>query len=178
MAVFIIPWASVFFLCVMLVICNAVTLSIECFGVDSQNRVYVSHPSEIRVYEDGIPVNQIPAQTSRGYMFSVLPNDTILLSTATKVYTMDLSGNILNQQEDIGTHTYNEIQRNRKEVTSSQGDYYRIRNSIGRTKIVKNGIETVYQISILSVIVKSLMVLCIVLFVLFIVGNVIHTVVS
>lgn len=176
MPAFIVPLACVLFICVMLVICNAVTLSIESFAVDSQNRIYISRPEEIHVYEGDRLVKRISAQTSRGYQFTVLKSDAILLSTSSNVYTMDLDGNVLSVREDVGTKTYNKLQYARKTFTSHKGDQYQIRNEIGRTKIVKNGTETVYQISVLSVIVKMLIALCIASIILFIGKNVIEKV--
>ena len=168
LAAFIVPWACVLFICVMLVICNAVTLSIESFAVDSQNRIYIGRPEEIHVYEGDRLVKRISAQTSRGYQFTVLKSDAILLSTSSNVYTMDLDGNVLSVREDVGTKTYNKLQYARKNFTSHKGDQYQIRDALGRAKIVKNGTETVYQISVLSVIVKRLIALCIVSIILFI----------
>lgn len=167
MVAFIVPWACILFICVMLVICNAVTLSIECFGVDSQNQIYVGRSGEICVYNGDKIVNRISAQTSRSYLFTVLKNDNIMLSTASKVYVIDTDGNILSERDDVGTTTYIKMQADRRNFISHKGDQYQIRNILGRTKIVKNGTETVYQITVLSVVVKTMIALCIVSIILF-----------
>ena len=167
-ATFIVPWACVLFFCVMLVICNVVTLSIECFAIDSQNRIYIGQTNKICVYEADKLVNQISSQTSRSYQFTIVKNDIIKLSTASSVYTMDLDGNILSLTEDVGAKVYNQMQQKRKNFTSFAGDQYEIRDRLGRTKIVKNNTETVYQISRLSVVVKIMIVSCLVLIISFI----------
>jgi hypothetical protein len=172
MAAFVVPWGCILFICVMLVVCNVVTLSIKSFAVDSQDRLYIGQSEVICVYEGDELVNQISAQTSRAYQFTVQSNDTVLLSTASKVYIINMNGEILDEYEDVGTKTYNKLQRNSKTFTSNKGDKYQIKDALARTKIVKNNTETVYQIPVLSVVVKLLIELCLVSIILFVGKNV------
>lgn len=160
MVFFIVPWAVTMFICVVLVLGNFVTLSINSFAVDSQDRLYIGIPEEIRVYEADTLVDCLPAHTSRSYVFTIAENDTILLSTSTKIYIMDLSGNVLSEKDDIGADTYNQMQYKRKNFVSSNGDSYQLKSVFGRTKIVKNGTTTVFQISTFSAIVKYLLGIC------------------
>lgn len=160
MVFFIIPWAFTMLICIVLILGNFVTLSINGFAVDSRDRLYDGVPEEIRVYEADALVDCLPAHTSRSYVFTIVENDTILLSTSAKIYTMDLSGNVLSESDDPDADTYNQMQYHKKNFVSSNGDCYKLQNPFGRTKIMKNGTDTVFQISILSVIVRILITIC------------------
>ena len=59
-------------------------------------------------------IGSISPKTSRGYAFTIQKDDTILLSTASSIYTLDLSGNVIDKQEDVGTKTFNELQKAKK----------------------------------------------------------------
>jgi len=146
-------WIVVTFVSVMLIITGAVTLSVESFAVDKNDRLYVSTVNGIAVYEEGIRVDRISLPTSRGYQFTVQRNDTILLSTSTEVYTLDMSGNILSQREDVGSRTFYQLQANRRNFKSRNGDNYRMRGTFGCTRIIKNDSEVVFRTGALSAIV-------------------------
>ena len=141
-------------------------ISIPCFAVDSQGRVYVGSQDNIEVYNNGFLERTIKPKTSRGYMFTVLENDTILLSTSTVVYAMDLSGTVTDSWEDKGADTYNKIQYGKKRYLSSSGDVYELEQILGRTRIIKNGKDVVYSISLKAYIVKLLLIVSTVCFTL------------
>ena len=130
---------------------------VECFAVDDQDNIYISGYSKIYVYEGKNRIRTLSAQTSSGYMFTIKEDNTILLSAAGTVYSMDLNGNILNSWEESGTDTYNQLQYGRKRFTSQKGDTYRLVSSLGWTRIVKNGSTVVYQISFISFVVKIML---------------------
>lgn len=147
--------------CLFCVISGVVTLSIDCFAVDSSDRLYVGTQNEIRVYEDGVLTHTIDPKTSSGYMFTI-KDDQIVLAQPSKIYTMNLQGDVLNTQEDKSANMYNQIQYKKRAFVSSNGDEYRIVDLIGRTRIVKNKETTVYQISIFSVVVRYLIVVAVI----------------
>lgn len=146
--------------CLVLIIAGKVSLSISGFAVDHEERLYIGLGNEIRVYENGQIVRTISPQTSRAYRFTIQEDQTILLSTSTKVYTMDLEGNVLSCKEDPGADTYNQISYRRRKFVSQKGDVYRSVGILGWTGIVKNGEQIVYQTDVLTVCVKILFVLC------------------
>lgn len=146
---------------------GTVTLFLSGFAVDSADRLYIGTANAIQVYEDGTLINQIDPQTDRSYVFTIDQDGDLLLSTSTEVYRMDLSGKVLEQREDRGAHVYNQIQARRSTFLSSRGDVYKMKNVLGRTKITKNDSQTVYQISVLSIIVKVLIAICVILLFLF-----------
>lgn len=162
-------WFCILIPCIILIATGTVTLSISNFAVDSNDRVYIGKEREILIYQNNRIVGSIEPPTSRSYAFTVTEDDTILLSTASNVYLLDLNGSVLNKEPEIGTTTFNELQRNRKEFLSVKGDFYQMRGNLLRTRIVKNGSEVVFQISVLSVIVKYLLVLSVIGMYIFIV---------
>lgn len=147
-------WFSILIPCVVMIASGTVTVSISNFAVDSNDRIYIGKDMQILVYDHGKLVDSITPPTSRGYTFTITDEDNILLSTASYVYLMDTNGNILAKEKEDGTDTFNHLHRNRNEFISSKGDSYRMTNRLFRTTITKNGAEIVYQISVLSVVVK------------------------
>lgn len=155
LAIFATSLLCVFGLCFLLIVTGVATPFISGFAVDSNDRIYIGNQNQICVYEGDALIQKISPQTSRSYAFTIV-DDHILLSTSITVYTMDLDGNIIDTQEDPGAHTYNQIQYSKRQFISNNNDTYKLKGQIGWTRIVKNGTETVYQISFLSFLVKIL----------------------
>ena len=160
LACFSMPFFLIVASCLILIFTGLATPFISGFAVDMSDRLYVGTQNEIRVYENGYLVETISPKTSSSYAFTINQNDQIILSTATTIYTMDLKGNILNSQDDPGANMYNQIQYRKRKFLSHSGDEYKLVSSLGWTRIVKNGEQTVYQISLLSFAVKVLIVVC------------------
>ena len=139
---------------ILLLASGTITLSVSGFAVDKSERIYVGETNKIAVYEDGILVNEISPKTSRSYIFTINQDDHILLSTSDKIYIMDLNGNVLEQREDKGADIYNQLSYRKKQFVSTSGDVYKLKDGLGRTRIVKNDEEIVYSISELSYAVK------------------------
>ena len=146
-------------LCVVLIVTGTATPFISGFAVDASNRIYIGTQNEIRVYEDSTLINIINPQTSRAYVFTINKDGNLLLSTSIKTYILDLDGNILDVQEDLGADMYNQLQYQKKFI-SNNGDEFVLVDTIGLTRIIKNDTETVYQISWLSFAVKILLAVC------------------
>lgn len=138
--------------CLTLILSGAVNLSIHSFAVDTNHRLYVGTENKILVYQNGELVNTINPHTSKGYMFTICEDETIMLAAPSKVYIMDLKGDIVREYEDF--NMYNKLKTKRNSFTASNGDEYRKVGALGRTRIIKNNQDTVYRISLLSVIVK------------------------
>ena len=172
LAIFCICICCIQLLCLVLIMAGRVTFSISSFAVDPFDRVYVGTNNDIEVYQNGTLINTISPQTSRSYVFTITEDGNILLSTASKVYIMDLEGNIIDTQDDPGADTYNRISYRAGKFVSANGDTYKLRDPLGYTKIVKNSSETVYQISNLSVWVKILMFVCVISWMILPVGMV------
>lgn len=153
---------------VLMINLGFVTLGVKSFAVDSLGRMYIGKSSKIEVYEKNQLVNSFSAQTSRSFVFTILENDEILLSTGTIAYLMDIDGNVIDSWGDTTAKVYNNIQFKKNEFISSNGDVYRIKSKLGWTKIVKNNGEVVYKITLFSFIVKIVFVITVVMFVWFI----------
>lgn len=156
LAIFMPIWAGIILFCVCMTTFCGASPSITGFAIDSQNRIYVGESNGIEVYENQMHILTINPQTSRSYVFTILEDDTILLSTPTHVYHMDLTGEIMDTWEDNGADTFNRLKNEKYRFTSANGDEYKVKGLLGRTRIVKNGTIVVYRISMLSFIVKIL----------------------
>jgi hypothetical protein len=73
---------------------------------------------------------------------------------------MDLDGNILETKEDPGADAYNQISYRKRKFVSENGDVYKLSSILGRTKIIKNKTDIIFQIDSLSFAVKNLIVVC------------------
>lgn len=143
----------IMFTSLMLIASGTVSLSYSGFGVDSAGILYLGTDAGIKKYDDGELIGSINPQTSRGYIFTIQKDDTILLSTASRIYKLDRSGNILDQQEDIGTSTFNELQKTKKHFVAQNGCEYVMQSSLGRVIICSDD-EIIYQMPILDYTVK------------------------
>ena len=131
------------------------------FAVDMDGALYVGTYSDIRVYQNNTLARIIRSKyTSGQYRFTLDENENIVLCTGSTCYIMDKLGNVLEKKDDPGASMYNQLSRGMFKITSSNGDIYRLKGVLGRTHITKNGMQRVYQISILSVGVKYTYVLC------------------
>lgn len=120
---------------------------IYSIAADSSGRVYVGKPEVIEVWEQGEQIGEINPQTGRGYYFTVCADDTILVAVSSTVYHLTLDGVVIESWEEPGLDTHYQLQWNRKHHTSPNGDEYVLKQSLWWPKIVKNGEETVYQLS-------------------------------
>lgn len=155
---------SILFLCIISKLTGLTDSDVKCFAVDSNDRIYVGKSEKILVYDNGIAVNCLNPQTSRGYMFTITEDDHILLSTANTVYSMDLEGNILDTWKDSASSVYTEIQFNKNCFESKNSDVYSLKYRLGWTRILKNNCEVVYKITTLSFVVKIILELAVAVF--------------
>lgn len=153
----IVPIGFVILFCIFSIASGSANIGIRSFAVDSKDILYVGTYNHIEVYEQGKMIHTISPQTSRGYVFTITENDTILLSTGDVVYLISTDGNEIETLKEHAGGVYTELQFHKNEFTSKNYDVYTLKNKFGRTKIVKNDTETVYKISVFSFIVKILL---------------------
>lgn len=146
----------VMFFCFFLRLSGQVSFSTNGFAADSEGQLYVGREGEIAVLKDGECVRTINPRTSRSYVFTITDEQTILLSTSSTVYTMDLSGEVLTEQTDEGTKVYNQLQH-KKTFTDVHGAEYTMRSPWGRTGIYKDGVR-IYEIPTLDYVVRILLI--------------------
>ena len=161
----------IMFTCLFLIFTGTVTLFLHGFAVDSYGKLYLGKDSKIEVYDNSVLDYTISSMTSRGYAFTIQADDTILLSTSTIVYTLDLHGNVLNEEEDVDTKVINSLEKRKKIFYSSNGDKYILKSPWGRTEIVlerDDDIDIIYQMPILDYVVRIVMLIVFVCFFIFI----------
>ena len=144
---------AVMLFCLYLLVSGKASLAINGFAVDAEGRLYIGQEDEIVVFKNGVCVQTISPHTSRTYAFTVTDDQTILLSTSTKVYTMDLAGNILTEQLDEGTRIYNQLQH-KKSFKDVNGAEYVLRSPWGRTGVYKDG-QQIYTMSTMDYTIKA-----------------------
>ena len=143
--------------CLGMIFSGTVSLSMNGFAIDKDGYLYVGKEKEIVVFNEGEIVRTISPKTSRGYQFTILNGEKILLSTSSVAYTMDLSGEVLSKEEDENTKIYNKLQREKSFFTAEDGTEYHSRLYWGRTQICQND-EVIYEMPLLDYIVRVLIV--------------------
>lgn len=151
----------IMFISILLLSSGIVSFSNNGFGVDSNNVLYIGKSNAIEKYSDGKVIGKINPLTSRAYAFALKNNDTIILSDASRVYTLDLDGNIIQKQEDEMTSTFNKIKQIKKHISSNGKTYY-LKSSFGREIIVSDDGETIYKTPLFDYIVKLLFFSCVI----------------
>ena len=160
LAIFAVSFFFITLTCLILIFSGAISFSVSGFAVDGADRLYIGTQKEIQILEDGKLINSISVPTSRTYVFTIQNGNELILSTSTEVYIMDLDGNILETREDLGADTYNQISYRKRRFVSENGDLYTLSGILGRTKIVRNKQDIVYQIDGFSFFIKILFVIC------------------
>lgn len=142
-------------ICFNLIISGKVALFYSGFAIDSSDVLYVGTDAKIQKFYDGELIGTISPKTTRGYAFTIQKNDTILLSTASSVYIMDLSGNVIDKHEDIDTKIFNELQKSKNTFTSQSNREYVMKSQLGRTTIYSEK-DIIYQMPMMDYIIKIL----------------------
>ncbi|HAY72933.1 MAG TPA: hypothetical protein DCY31_03610 [Ruminococcaceae bacterium] len=115
---------------------------ISGIATDSDGRVYVGCDKGIEIYDQSELVRKMPIPTSRGYKFTIV-NDRIILSDGDYIYTINSDGEILDTQTD----SYENHVHSGYTFKAENGDIYRVKSFLFRTKIVKNDNTVAYRIS-------------------------------
>ena len=146
----------VFLTCIILLLAGKVSFANNGFAVDKYDQLYVGKQRKIVVLKDNICVKTIKPPTSRAYKFTIIDGETILLSTSTKIYKMDLSGKILSESADDGNKLYSQLQW-KKTYTDHKGFNYTLKSNWGRRSIYKEG-DQIYVMPLLDYIFLVLLV--------------------
>jgi len=116
------------------------------FAIDEDRKIYVGKNSVIEVYNNGKLENTIKSVTNRGYTFTIR-NEKIVIFTGAKLYYLDLNGNMINYENFTGIVT-KELRNLGKTFEDSQGNYFQLKKSFGRSQIVENGSKIIFQESL------------------------------
>ncbi|HAO60422.1 MAG TPA: hypothetical protein DCQ90_00335 [Erysipelotrichaceae bacterium] len=146
-------------ICIILLVSGKVSLSTYSFALDSAGKLYVGKESKLEVYSNESLLMTIFPMTTKGYLFTIEYDDTILLSDASTVYIMDLTGIVLSQREDRFSETFSTLNNSKKTFVSRNGDNYQKRSIWGRDEIIHvfgNDEIVIYRMPLLDYIVKIL----------------------
>jgi len=135
----------------MLQLTGTISLSVNGFGVDHDGLLYLGQDNVIVVFKNGTKLRTIEPPTSRGYQFTLTDGETIVLSTGTLVYEMDLYGKILSEKEDENAGVYSQLQWKRT-FRAQDGSEYRLTYPFGRAQIEKDG-NILYQMPLFDYII-------------------------
>lgn len=134
---------------------DLVPLTFNGFGVDSVGRLYVARGHHIEVWENGEQVHTIRKGTSRGYQFTVLEDDTLMVASGNSVMIMNLEGTeFLDSWEEEDKKTYDDLAE-RRVFTAVTGERYRIGRLHGRMVILR-GETVVYREPLIACILNKL----------------------
>ena len=147
----------------VLLLSGSITMSLSGFAVDKDDNVYIGTERAINVYRDGTLLREINPRTSRAYQFTINADNQILLATSTNVYLMDILGTVVEEPNISALDTYSSLSW-KKSFVSASGDIYQLKHPLGWTRIVKNGTETVYKVSLLSYVMKILLIVMVPVF--------------
>jgi len=157
--VFTIPHVLIMGLCLLMILTGLATPFISTFALDMQGNLYVGEGKMLRIYHNGVLLREIEME-DYDYAFTINSNNELVVSYTSTVCRMDTSGKILDEWEDHNAKTYQELRRTGTNLTMPNGDKYRKVSELGWTRILRNGTEEIYRLSVFSFIIKLLMSLC------------------
>ncbi|MBQ3888451.1 MAG: hypothetical protein II738_01765 [Clostridia bacterium] len=114
------------------------------FGVDSQGIVYLGANGIIVKFYQNEEIGSLDPQTTRGYRFTVLDDDTVLLSDWEIVYHLDSNGSILNKKPDQGGEVFRGLE-NHGTFQSAQGTKYTFSKKFGIVSVTNETGAVVYE---------------------------------
>ena len=159
LALFALPHALIMIFCLLMIFHGFAAPFINGFAFDAQENLYVGEGKTLRIFQDGVHVGKIDMKSDT-YAFTINSTNELIVAYPSTVYRMDTTGNILEMWEDPVAETYQKIRNRGAIVTLPNGNEYRKISEFGWTRIMKNGTEEVYRLSILSFVVKLLLFLC------------------
>ena len=141
--------------CILSLATGNVTIFLHGYGVDSSENLYIGLEREIIILQGGNMIGSINTRVtpSKAYRFSVLPNDTIIISNSSQVYVMNSCGELIGEYEDVNSQNFSRM-RCPKKITSRNGIQYSLKNYFGRTSIVSGENQIEYKMPLLDAIVK------------------------
>lgn len=151
-------------ICVLLVLsCGVISLtqngdySIGDFAVDSDGRVYIYYDMKqtIYVYQNGQflydygEMNDMTLRSKRGVRFAITENDELWLLESNSFYAMDLEGNLIRESSYADAYDDSRfIEYHNRVYEDAQENVYTMKGKfLGWTRVIKNDVDVVFQIS-------------------------------
>ena len=113
------------------------------FAIDSKGYVYMGCEKEIKVFKNNLYCYSISPRTSRGYEFTIF-NEKILVEVSQSVFVLDTKGNDVEYSEDLTNVSIHSVRPNKK-VFLTDNNVYKMKKTLGRTRIVDNKNDVVFE---------------------------------
>ena len=141
--------------CALCVSFDFTSTSFHGFGLDSQGKLYVGLGRSIAVYENGVKIDEIRRiETSRGYTFTVWPDDTLMLASGNRVCILDLQGNERLRPWTEDPWTANRVADGKWRFQEE----YVAKRPFGRV-VIYHGDQIIYKMPLLDYLVMMLLIL-------------------
>jgi len=139
-------------------ISGTVCISYHGFAIDDDKNLYLGKDSVIQVIgHNGEIVREINPNTSRGYHFTIVEDNTLKISTGDYLYTTDLSGKVDSKKEIFDYKDDAFIRESKHRFVASDGTEYVMKNHLFRTMIYRldgNQNTVIYKMPVLDYIAK------------------------
>ena len=129
------------------------------FGVDSTGNLYVGRKTQILVYQNGECIRglSVPVQ-KEGWNMGVSSDDCILLTASGKVFTLQLDGTVIREENDVNSKISRSLAKQRF-VEGNDGHQYRLRHTWIWPTIEKDG-SVIYRAPLWDMLLRMSFVLC------------------
>ena len=137
---------------------NQIYTSYQGFAVDSHGNLYLGVNSKIiAVDSNGLERYSFSTITNRGYSFTINEEDQILLRSSGCLYTMDLNGNVLKEDDNETADLILPLNKSTRSFRDSEGRIYQMSNRFFRKEIYKydrGEASLFYQMPLLNYVAK------------------------
>ena len=144
---------------------KSVCINYKGLAADSEGNLYLGEDEDIRVYDaQGNFLRSFSANTNRGYRFTIV-NDHIIEFLSGDVLIMNLSGEVTMEYDDSELSRF-EYSINPNKFTATDGTTYQMKSWFLRDRVYRTDTsshsEVIYEMPLLSYIVKIDLVISIV----------------
>ena len=134
------------------------------FAVDKNGLLYIGKTEEITVMNNGRKIKTISPHTSKGYAFTIVDGERIVLATSNEVYNLDLEGNILSKTQGNSSDV-NKLRKEMRSYEDVNGRHYKYESVMGyyTIKVEDAGVvRTIYRMPILDYCCRILLFACLI----------------
>ena len=133
---------------------NQIYTSYQGFAVDSQGNLYLGvNLKIIAVDSNGLERYSFSTITNRGYSFTINEEDQILLRSSGCLYTMDLNGNVLKEDDKETADLILPLNKSTRSFRDAEGRIYQMSSRFFRKEIYKyerGEASLIYQMPVLN----------------------------
>lgn len=122
------------------------------YGVDSNDKLYVGRLNQILVFDGGTLEDTIQLPEFKIWSLGVQEDDTLVVSSGSNIYVMDLNGNVLTKEADQQDRYSDLLHQNC--VVDSSGAAYTKHAPLGWTQIIDAEDNVCYRVPIVDYLAK------------------------